>query len=458
VSGALRDIPPRVWRIAGAVGVAIGIVYTLSPLTLWFGAAMWVLVRRSVRDIVGDERRWILAMLAAAIALRVAAIGGLFLLTDHAQVPFGSFFGDEEYFIKRSIWLRDVALGIPVHGADLIYAFDDYSATSYLYVLAFLQVLVGPAPYGVHLLGVAFYLTGTLILYRLVRPALGRMPALVGLAFLLFLPSLFAWSISALKEPLYFLLTASSVALAVRVVRGPGLWRRLAAAGAVVAIAAIIDTVRPSGGLLSAVSVIGGLGAAVLVSRPRLLIATMVAVPIAAGAALARPAARVKVYAGVQAAARQHWGHVATPGYVYHLLDDRLYPDKSEIADMQFGESARFVTRAMARYVTAPLPWEVQSRPALSYVPEQIVWYILVLLAPIGFVLACRRDALTAGLLMAHALVAAITVALISGNVGTLVRHRGLALPYLVWLSAVGACGLLSRPGAVTRLPAANHD
>ena len=29
-------------------------------------------------------------------------------------------------------------------------------------------------------------------------------------------------------------------------------------------------------------------------------------------------------------------------------------------------------------------------------------------------------------------------MALTSGNVGTLVRHRGLALPYIVWLSAVG--------------------
>ena len=28
------------------------------------------------------------------------------------------------------------------------------------------------------------------------------------------------------------------------------------------------------------------------------------------------------------------------------------------------------------------------------------------------------------------------------GNVGTLVRHRGLALPYFVWLSGVGACEL----------------
>jgi hypothetical protein len=49
------------------------------------------------------------------------------------------------------------------------------------------------------------------------------------------------------------------------------------------------------------------------------------------------------------------------------------------------------------------------------------------------------------------------TVAMTSGNIGTLVRHRGLALPYLVWLSAVGACDLvrwMSRPAAGERLSA----
>jgi hypothetical protein len=46
---------------------------------------------------------------------------------------------------------------------------------------------------------------------------------------------------------------------------------------------------------------------------------------------------------------------------------------------------------------------------------------------------------------MAHALVAALLVAIVSGNVGTLVRHRGMALPYFVWVSAVGACELLTR-------------
>ena len=39
-------------------------------------------------------------------------------------------------------------------------------------------------------------------------------------------------------------------------------------------------------------------------------------------------------------------------------------------------------------------------------------------------------------------------MALTGGNIGTLVRHRGLALPYLIWLSAVGADALLTRVGS----------
>jgi len=35
-------------------------------------------------------------------------------------------------------------------------------------------------------------------------------------------------------------------------------------------------------------------------------------------------------------------------------------------------------------------------------------------------------------------------VAVTSGNVGTLIRHRGLAVPYLLWLSVLGACQLVA--------------
>jgi len=444
----MTGMSTRVKLLAAAGGIVLGVVYVLSPLTVWFGVAMALLVRWAVKDVSDAERRWVLTVLLAGITLRVIAIGGLFVLTNHTKVTFGSFFGDEEYFIRRALWLRNISLGLPVHVADLIYAFDDYSATSYLYFLAFVQVLVGPAPYGVHLLSVAFYLAGSVLLYRVVRPGLGQMPALLGLGLLLFLPTLFAWSISALKDPVFFFLTASGLAVAVTIVRGPGMVRRLLAAGAIVALGAALETVRPgSGGLLTVASVAGGLAIAALVARPRVLIGTIAAAPIVAGVLLSRPDAQLKAYSAVQAAARQHWGHIATPGYVYHLLDDRFYVDRGVIADMGFREGGKFVVRAVERYLTVPLPWEAESRWILAYLPAQMVWYILIALAPVGVVFGCRRDPLTVSLLTAHALVAAIVVALTSGNIGTLVRHRDLALPFIAWLSAVGACELLSRAG-----------
>jgi hypothetical protein len=451
VSGARYGLPLSAWRLVIGAGLLAGVAYALSPLTVWFAVAMVLLVKWASSGLTGSERRWMIALLVVAILLRVAAVAVLFASTDHARVPFGVFFGDEEYYIRRSIWMRNLWLGLPLHTADLIYLFDETGSTSHLNVLASLQILVGPAPYGVHLLGIAFFLAASVLLYRTARGAFGRMPALVGLMLMLYLPSLFAWSISALKEPLFFLMTASSIVLAIAAVRRRRWTARLVLAAAVVALGFGLATLRQGGAVLSAAGLLGGLAIAAIVARPRLLLATVMIVPIVAGAALSRPDVQIKAYDAVRAAARQHWGHVATRGYVYRLLDARFYPERPDFAgraaidDMNFGESARFVWRSVERYVTVPLPWEVQSRSALLYVPEQIVWYFLVVLAPAGLVLAMRRDLLVASLLAAHAVVAALTVALTSGNVGTLVRHRGLALPYFLWLSAVAFCEIVAR-------------
>ena len=459
-AGMLR-ISPRLMRMTLAAGVALGVVYALSPLTIWCAAALLVIVRSAVRGIDGDERRWILLIVVTAVVARFAAVAGLFAVTNHAQVPFASFFGDEEYFIRRSIWLRNVSLGIPIHGADLIYAFDEYSATSYLYILAFIQVLVGPAPYGVHLLAVVSYLGASLLLFRLVRSTLGRMPALVGLLLLLFVPSWFLWSVAALKESLFFLMTAVCLRLAVALVRTDRWWRRVCIVVLIAAIAGALETVRAGGGILSLASILLGYAVMWFLAHPRWLLVTCAVVPIAVGAAFSRPIVQYRTVKGIWSAAGQHWGHVATAGYVYTTLDERFYPEKYVIEDMHADEMMRFVVRSFERYVTVPLPWEVQSRSALAFLPEQMLWLVLVLFAPFGALLACRRDLLIAALLFAHAAVAAVTVALTSGNVGTLVRHRGLALPYFIWLSAVGICELVawrSRAAAPDRSPRMSHD
>ena len=433
------------WLLATAAGVAIGAVYVLSPLTAWFAVAMWALHRYATSGFDADERRWLTAVLVIAVALRVAAIAGLFVTTNHAQTPFGIFFGDEEFYIRRSIWFRNVALNVPIHSADLIYAFDDSGWTSHLYVLSFFQVLVGPSPYGVHLIGVTLYLFAAFMLFRLARPAFGRVPSLMGLVLVLFLPSFFAWSISALKEPLYFLLAVSSISLAISLVRNPRWIVKLLSLALLAAIIAAVGTIRSGGSVLLGGGILFGLIAAWLVRRPAALVAMAVALPVVTGIALESPKRQIQVYMAVQQAAHQHWGHVQTPGWVYTLLDERFYDDVSTLGDLGFVDEARFLVRAVERYVTVPLPWEVTSTAALAYLPEQLLWYCIVALLPFGLFFSLRRDALLASLLVSVAGVAAIAIAFLSGNIGTLVRLRVLAIPYLASLSMVGLCELLTQ-------------
>jgi len=148
--------------------------------------------------------------------------------------------------------------------------------------------------------------------------------------------------------------------------------------------------------VLSAVGVFGGLLVGFLAIRPRLLVAVLVLTPVlSAQRSVDRRSscAPIRAIQTARAAALGPCGRVAW-GTQYRLLDDRFYPDLTEVSDLRRGETLRFVVRAAVAYVAEPLPWKTQSRVALAYLPEQIVWYLIALLVPIGlpFRVSTRSD------------------------------------------------------------------
>jgi hypothetical protein len=451
MGASFAGLPRRSAVAAVGAGVVVGIVYALSPLTVWAMLAFAFLIWLIGADLPADERTRVRSILLVAILARLAVIGGAWLFTDHARVPFASFFGDEEYFIRRATWLRNVALGIPIHNADMIYAFDDYSYTHYLYVIAFIEALVGFAPYGLKAISAAMYLAGAVILFRLARRAYGSGVALGGLLVLLFLPSLFAWSIAALKEPPYFLIGALACSIAVATMRTQSIARRVVGVLSLCAAAAGLQSIR-DGGLIIAILGLGG-GAMIgwLASRPRAAVAFAVLAPLFVFGLLSRPAVQLRAAQEIRRAAKLHWGHVNTPGYSYKTLDPELYPEKSAVDQMSRGATWRFVVRSTVEYLTAPRPWTIESRAALAFVPELMFWYCVLALAPVGLIAALRRDALVTAILAGYAFAVAALVAVTGGNIGTLVRHRGLALPYLIWLSMAGAQFLLACAARTTQ-------
>ena len=132
-----------------------------------------------------------------------------------------------------------------------------------------------------------------------------------------------------------------------------------------------------------ATGVVGGAALTYVLRRPRLAVATAVVAPAVIVALLLQPAFQVRTWSTVKEFARIHVGHVTTPGYTYKLLDARLYDDV-DLRSITIPEELRFVGHAFTAYVVQPTPRSIQSRATLAYLPEQVVWYGLVLLVPVG--------------------------------------------------------------------------
>jgi hypothetical protein len=149
----------------------------------------------------------------------------------------------------------------------------------------------------------------------------------------------------------------------------------------------------------------------------------------------------------LESTAKTHTGHVFTVGHAYKLLDEGFYfnPQAPAASTLTLtpGQSARYVLRALTSFAVVPAPWQLASAREIAFLPEQLLWYVMLLLLPVGAVAGWRRDPLVTCLLLGYAAPTCGVLALTNGNVGTLLRLRGLVTPYLVWVSAVGFCATL---------------
>lgn len=431
--------------IAGG-GVIAGVIYTLSPLVVWLAIAAVVLVRIGARGLAERERRWLTALLTVAILLRVAAVLALLLASPHDDQASGILFGDEAYALARSWRMRNVLLDVPALKFDYMRAFDEYGRSSYITLMTGVELLVGPSPYSLRLLNSLIFITAVLLLFRTVRRAFGALPAWVGLVFLLFVPTLFLWSIALLKEPLYFLMTVVVFVGTLESLRKRTWPIRL---GLVVSVSVALLGLRD---LREGATTLAGVGLACgfvfrfIGAQPRRM-AIATATGVLAAILLLTPAVQRRVLDVLDTAATAHAGHVFTVGHPYRLLDEGYYvkPRAMPQFNLTRPEAARFTVRAIGSYLLVPLPWTVTTRSELAFIPEQIMWYVLLVLLPIGLIGAARLDPLLGSMLLGYALPTGLAVAFTTGNVGTLIRHRALIIPYVIWISAVGFCMVVHR-------------
>ena len=433
-------------------GLALALLFTASPLGVIVVALAPVAAVIAGRRLDRRDRQVLFTILSVAIVARLAVVIGLFVLAipDLSNLGAGALTGDQAYNLTRSLRTRDILRGFGgLTHYDYFVATDEYGRTSYLGLLTVLQFIFGPSPFGLRLLNSLFFVAGAAILFRVLRPRFGLLPASLGLVVVLFLPSLFFASVSVLKESLYFL--ASSVCLAAAI--GAGRTRHPAALIGLVALAAgciwILDDLRRGAVILS----VSGLACGVAI---RAIGATRWPIAITAAGAVAAlgvvavvPSLQQRVLTGLTSAAKQHSGHVFTVGHAYKLLDDGFYMNPATPAASKIlltpWQATRFVARSVETFILTPLPWEARSVSERAYLPEHLLWYMLVLMLPFGIAEGWRRDPWATAMLIGFIVPTAVTLAMTNGNIGTLLRLRGLVTPYITWISALGLCVVADR-------------
>jgi hypothetical protein len=443
---------------AGA-GLLVAAAQAASPLTVLVAVAAPFLFALAGRGLPDDERRTLQLVLGIALVTRVIVIAAMFLagLPKLDDLSVGALTGDESYNLARALRGRDIIIGAPVTYYDYVVATETYGQTSYLSLLSIIQVIFGPTPYGMRVLNALLFLTGATLLFRIARPAFGFPAAIASLGVLLFLPSLLLMSVSLLKEPLYFLVCSVLLAGLVHTARSRR-WQELAVTLPLLAASLwILNDLRRGALPLALVGIalglmirfVGGHRWRVGVAAGLLAIGTLLVT--------FQPDLRARAIRGVETAARLHAGHVFTVGHAYKLMDEGFYVSRETPGTWEMHltppQALRFLVRAAVSFVVTPWPWEIISIRELIFLPEQLVWYLIIALLPFGIAGGWRRDPWLTAVLVGYTLPIAATLAVTTGNVGTLVRLRGLVSPHLLWLSVLGFFVLANHLLVSAKLP-----
>jgi hypothetical protein len=99
-----------------------------------------------------------------------------------------------------------------------------------------------------------------------------------------------------------------------------------------------------------------------------------------------------------------------------------------------------FLPLGMAYFLLSPFPWQIGSTVSPLILVEVLPWYTLLPVAGIGFVRLVKDDTRPRPrvVLILFLVVPLVLYSLVSGNVGTALRHRAQIMPFIAMLAALG--------------------
>ncbi len=135
-------------------------------------------------------------------------------------------------------------------------------------------------------------------------------------------------------------------------------------------------------------------------------------------------------------------GFYNTGGQVYQLF----IPGK-EIQDYTFLDWVRYAPRAWYHMLSEPILSSKASLSLLLFFPVKVIFLILCVLALLGTLMAMRYGQIEAVIFVSIFVILGTGIAMSSGNVGTMLRHRDIISPVVFIFSAFYITRFLQKIG-----------
>lgn len=111
-----------------------------------------------------------------------------------------------------------------------------------------------------------------------------------------------------------------------------------------------------------------------------------------------------------------------------------------------FTDLSAAYTKGMTYVLFSPFPWDIGSKLQLMAYPQVILWYCMLPFIAYGFYLGYKKSRLPALVMFLYCFLVFSTLALAEGNVGSLFRHKDMAVPFTLIYFAAGILAFTERP------------
>lgn len=436
-------------------GVISGLLLFSYPATIFYLTLVFVISYFLYKKTHNSERAFILSVFYSALFLRLALIILTHILSGYygwgpKSITFpgmegGAIIGDDIGIHARALALAEMIRGVqlPEKETAILLNFGDYGWSFQVYILGFLYYLFGAVPVLGKCMNTLFGVLTGILAYFISKEFFGMKTAKLACILTLFYPTLFLWSISNLKDTLliflitftvfcyisfkklrqirYLLLLLSSLFLLT--------FYRLDAAFILISITILFFVISIKWNY-KRIGVAGIIGLFFLMNGniynyfPR----------------------RIKNEIMVSNLISNQKGHAESGNSRYKIYPERFYEnDYKNVHPINIIEFTTSLAKGFLSLFFRPFPWEVHNIYMIFYYPVSIIHIILLFFFVFGSLISLRYHMQQINFLLLSSLIILISLSVIEGNVGTMIRHRDMVTPIYIIFSSFGIVQLLSR-------------